>query len=68
MNLKDKLESSIMKASDINSEFDAELDKLKLIAHPQKTITKEMVENRGKKFADLIKLPLKDNLPQDEIA
>jgi len=32
------------------------------------TITKEMVENRGKKFADLITLPVKNNLPQDEIA
>ncbi|MCQ2958292.1 MAG: ATP-dependent protease ATP-binding subunit ClpX [Candidatus Gastranaerophilales bacterium] len=32
------------------------------------TITKEMVENRGKKFADLIKLPLKSDIPQDEIA
>ena len=32
------------------------------------TITKEMVENRGKKFADLIKLPVKNNIPQDEIA
>jgi len=32
------------------------------------TITKEMVENRGKKFADLIELPVKKNLPQDEIA
>ena len=32
------------------------------------TITKEMVENRGKKFADLITLPVKNNLPKDEIA
>ena len=32
------------------------------------TITKEMVENRGKKFADLITLPVKNNMPQDEIA
>ena len=31
------------------------------------TITKEMVENRGKKFADLITLPVK-NVKQDEIA
>ena len=32
------------------------------------TITKEMVENRGKKFADLIELPVKKDEPQDEIA
>ena len=32
------------------------------------TITKEMVENRGKKFADLITLPVKPPLSQDEIA
>ncbi len=32
------------------------------------TITKEMVENRGKKFADLITLPVKNNVQQDEIA
>ncbi len=33
------------------------------------TITKEMVENRGKKFAPLIQLPIKGNdVPQDEIA
>ncbi len=32
------------------------------------TITKEMVENRGKKFADLIELPVKSDIPQDEIA
>ena len=32
------------------------------------TITKERVENRGKKSADLITLPVKNSLPQDEIA
>ena len=32
------------------------------------TITKEMVENRGKKFADLIELPVNKDIPQDEIA
>ena len=32
------------------------------------TITKEMVENRGKKFADLIELPVKKDIAQDEIA
>ena len=32
------------------------------------TITKEMVENRGKKFADLIELPVNKGIKQDEIA
>jgi len=32
------------------------------------TITKEMVENRGKKFAELIELPVKKDIPRDEIA